>query len=77
MVLHCLSKGNGPFEGWDEFDYAVRTGEPSVEKIYGHDFWELLRRNPQANAAMNGAMRSASVAMTPAVTGAYSGANSP
>ena len=71
MVLHCLSKGNGPFEGWDALDYAVRSGEPSVDMIYGHDFWELLRRNPQANAAMNGAARSASVAMTPAVTAAY------
>src|SRR5262245_64577967 len=70
-VLHSLSKGNGPFEGWNELEYAVRTGEPSLEKIYGHDFWELLRRNPQANAALNEAMRSMSGAMTPAVTTAY------
>jgi hypothetical protein len=71
LVLHSLCKGNGPFEGWDELEYAVRTGGPSVEKVYGYGFWELLRRNPQASAAMNGAMRSASVAMTPAVTAAY------
>src|SRR5262245_66632203 len=70
-VLHSLSKGNGPFEGWNELEYAVRTGEPSLDKIYGHDFWELLRRNPQANAALNEAMRSMSGAMTPAVTTAY------
>jgi hypothetical protein len=70
-VLHSLSKGNGPFEAWDELAYAVRTGEPSLDKIYGHDFWELLRRNPQANEAMNEAMRSMSGAMTPAVTAAY------
>ena len=70
-VVHCLSKGSGPFEGWDELEYAVRTGGPSVEKTYGHDFWELLRCNPQASTAMNGALRSASVAMTPAVTAAY------
>jgi hypothetical protein len=70
-VVHCLSKSSGPFEGWNELEYAVRTCEPSVDKVYGHDFWELLRRNPQANAAMNGAMRSASVAMTPVVTAAY------
>ena len=49
----------------------MRTGEPSLDKIYGHDFWELLRRNPQANAAMNEAMRSMSGAMTVAVTAAY------
>jgi hypothetical protein len=71
LVLQNLSKGNGPFEAWEKLEYAVRTGGPSVEKVYGYDFWELLRRNPQASAATNGAMRSASVAMTPAVTAAY------
>jgi hypothetical protein len=71
LVVQSLSKGNGPFEAWGELEYAVETGGPSVEKSYGYDFWELLRRNPQASAATNGAMRSASVAMTPAVTAAY------
>lgn len=71
LVVHGLSKGSGPSEGWDELEYAVKTGGPSVRKTFGYDFWELLRRNPQASAAMNGAMRSASVAMTPAVTAAY------
>ena len=71
FVVHALSKGSGPSEAWDELDYSLKTGEPSVRKIYGYDFWKLLRRNSQASAAMNGAMRSASVAMTPAVTAAY------
>jgi hypothetical protein len=71
LVLQNLSKGNGPFEAWDELEYSVRTDMPSLDKIYGHDYWELLRRNPKANTANNGAMRSASVAMTPAVTAAY------
>jgi hypothetical protein len=71
LVLQCLSEGNGGFEGWNELEHAVRTGESSVDKIYGHGYWELLRRNAQANAAMNGAVRSASLAMTPAVTAAY------
>src|SRR5262245_36169660 len=66
-----LSKGNGPFEAWDELEYSVRADMPSVDKIYGHDYWAVLRRNPKANTANNGAMRSASVAMTPAVTAAY------
>jgi len=71
LVVQNLSKGNGPFEAWEKLEYAVRTGWPSVEKVYGYDFWELLRRNPQASAATNGAMRSTSAAMTPAVTAAY------
>src|SRR5262249_37947705 len=53
-VLHSLSKGNGPFEAWEELEYAVKTGEPSLDKIYGYDFWELLRRNPDAYEAMRG-----------------------
>ena len=71
MVLHCLCKGNGPFEAWVYLENAVRAGEPSLEKLYGYDFWEFLRCNPQANATMNAAVRSFSVAMTPAVTAAY------
>jgi hypothetical protein len=70
-VVHCLSKGSGPLEGWDALEYAVRTEMSSIEKVYGFDFWEVLRRNPQASEAMNGAMRSASAAMTPVVTAAY------
>ena len=34
-VFQNLSRGNGPLEGWDELEYAVKTGEPSLEKIYG------------------------------------------
>jgi hypothetical protein len=70
-VVHCLCKGSGPFEGWDELEYAVRNEMSSIEKVYGFDFWEVLQRNPQAGEAMNGAMRSASAAMTPVVTAAY------
>src|SRR5260370_36510726 len=70
-VVHCLSKGSGPFEGWDELEYAVRTEMSSIEKVYGFDFWEVLQRNPQAGEAMNGTMPSASAAMTPVVTAAY------
>jgi DNA-binding Lrp family transcriptional regulator len=70
-VMHCLSDGCGVFEAWNEFGYVIKTGNPSVDKLYGFDFWELLRRNPRANEAMNLAMRSASHDMTPAVTAAY------
>jgi O-methyltransferase domain/Dimerisation domain len=71
MVLHYLSRGNGTFDGWDELEYSVRTGMPSIDKIYGYDFWELCRRNPQADEAMNEGMRSLSELITPSVTAAY------
>ena len=54
LVLQNLSEGNGPFEAWDDLEYSVKTEMPSLDKIYGHDYWELLRRNPQANAANKG-----------------------
>ncbi|HTF67094.1 MAG TPA: methyltransferase dimerization domain-containing protein [Edaphobacter sp.] len=42
LVLQNLSRGNGAFEGWDELEYSVRTGEPSVDKIYGYDYWSFF-----------------------------------
>ncbi len=71
FILQSLVKGNGPFEGWNELEYVLKTGEPSLDKIYGCNFWEFLRRNPRASAVNNGTMRAASIAMTPTVTAAY------
>ena len=51
LVLQNLSERNGPFEAWDDLEYSVKTEMPSLDKMYGHDYWELLRRNPQANAS--------------------------
>lgn len=70
-VLHQLSKGNGCYEAWNEFEYAVMTGKNSFHKIYGCDFFEFLANHPEASEAMSGAMRSMSKAITPAVTSAY------
>jgi O-methyltransferase domain/Dimerisation domain len=70
-VMHCLSEGCGPFEAWNELGYVIKTGSPSIDKLYGFEYWEFLRRNPRASEAMNLAMRSASHDMTPAVTAAY------
>jgi hypothetical protein len=70
-IMHQLCKGNGCYEAWGEFEYTIRTGKSSVDKIYGYDFWEFLRHNSQANEAMNGAMLSLGKAMTPAITAAY------
>jgi hypothetical protein len=70
-ILHQLCRGNGCYEAWNEFEHTIMTGESSFHKIYGCDYFEFLRSNPQANEAMHGAMRSMSKAMTPAVTAAY------
>ncbi|WP_158944376.1 methyltransferase [Granulicella sp. S190] len=70
-ILHNLSQGDGVFEAWNEIDHSVRTEEASLHKIYGHDLWELYRRQPESNAHFNDAMRSVSETMTPTVTAAY------
>lgn len=71
VVLCNLSRGNLLYDGWDEFDYSLKTGKPAFDKVYGYDFWEGNRRNPEASAVFNEQMRSVSTAMTPAVTAAY------
>ncbi|MCG1018516.1 MULTISPECIES: methyltransferase [Burkholderiaceae] len=71
VVLSSLSKGNGLFDGWDELGYAMKTGTPSLNKLYGHDFWELCKREPKVNALFNEMMRSLTHDMTPAITSAY------
>jgi hypothetical protein len=34
-VLHQLSKGNGCYEAWNEFEHTIMTGESSINNIYG------------------------------------------
>ena len=70
-VLHQLCRGNGCYEAWNEFEHTIMTGESSINKIYGCDFFEFLLSNPQANEAMYRAMRSMSNSITPAITAAY------
>jgi hypothetical protein len=71
VVLSSLSKGNGLFDGWNDLEHAMETGTPSLNKFYGHDFWELCKRNPKVNALFNETMRSLTHDMTPAITSAY------
>jgi O-methyltransferase domain/Dimerisation domain len=71
FLMHCLSEGQGIFEAWNQLDYSVRTEEAAVQKIYGYDIWEHLRRKPESNAYFNEAMRAGTGAITPAVTAAY------
>jgi hypothetical protein len=54
LAVQNLSKGNGPFEAWDELEYSVRTEMPSLDKIYGHDYWELFPFRAQGDFSQRG-----------------------
>lgn len=71
LILHQICRGHGCYEAWHELEYTIMTGENSIRRIYGCDFFEFLGNNPQANEAMNGAMRSISNGITPSITTAY------
>jgi hypothetical protein len=71
LILSTMSKGNGQFEAWAELEHAVRTGTPSLAKVFGYDLWELGKREPKARALFDESMKSASEAITPAATAAY------
>jgi hypothetical protein len=71
LVLSSFARGNGQFEGWSDLEHSVRTGTPSIDKVFGVDFWEFGRQHAEAGILFNDSVRGASEAMTPAVTAAF------
>jgi O-methyltransferase domain len=57
--------------GWAELEYSVRTGKPTLQKIYGKPAFELFRENPDMAEVFNDAMTEMSMMDSPAVAGAY------
>jgi hypothetical protein len=66
-----LSAGGGMYEAWGELGGSVQTGEKAFDRIYGYNFWEFCRRNPEAGARFNEAMDGVRMAASPLVTRAY------
>jgi hypothetical protein len=58
--------------GWAELEYSVRTGQPTLQKIYGKPAFELFRESPDIAEIFNQAMTEMSMMDSPAVAGAYS-----
>ncbi|WP_322012391.1 methyltransferase [Paraburkholderia sp. J12] len=71
LILSALSAGNGQFEGWSKFEYAIQTGTPAFDKVHGCNFWEYGKRNPVAGRLFDDFMRSVSETMTSAITEAF------
>jgi O-methyltransferase domain/Dimerisation domain len=68
LVLSHLQSGNGQFEAWTRLEYSVKTGQASLEEVYGCNFSEFARRNPEASAHLDESMRAASESMTAEAT---------
>ncbi len=58
--------------GWAELEYAVRTGQPTLQKIYGKPAFELFSDHPDWAEVFNRAMTEMSMLDSPAVAAAYS-----
>ena len=66
-----LSTGGGMYEAWAGLGGSIRTGNKAFDQIYGYDFWEFCRRNPEAGKVFNEAMSEARRGTSPAVTSSY------
>jgi hypothetical protein len=66
-----LSVGGGMYEAWAGLGGNIRTGNKAFDQIYGYDFWEFCRRNPEAGRVFNAAMSEVRKGTSPAVTRSY------
>lgn len=56
---------------WTRLADAVRTGEPNPPKVFGKDFFDYLRDDPEFAEIFNSAMTSTSSVLEAAVVAAY------
>jgi hypothetical protein len=57
--------------GWAELEYSVRTGKPTLEKLYGKPAFELFPDYPEWAGIFHNAMTEMSMLDSPAVAEAY------
>jgi hypothetical protein len=71
VVRAVLSPGHGEYDAWAGLEHSVRTGEPAFDHLYGYDFWEFLKRNPDKHSIYNEGQQAASGMFVASVVGAY------
>jgi hypothetical protein len=71
LIRNTCCVGDGSYEGWGGLLSSVQTGKTAFDQIYGHGYWEFLRRNPRQAASFNEMMRGVTAQVTPAVTAAH------
>jgi hypothetical protein len=63
--------GKSQWEGWENLEYSVRTGQSGTEKALGMSSWEYRAKNPDVTAIFDRAMTSISRTSAAAVVEAY------
>ncbi|MCE5290679.1 MAG: acetylserotonin O-methyltransferase [Nocardiaceae bacterium] len=56
---------------WGELTYAIQTGKPSADKVYGKPMWEYLSDNPEFETVFNNAMTALTKLDWPTVAAVY------
>jgi hypothetical protein len=69
-IRSLFSVGEGEYEAWAGLLGSIQTGRIAFDQIYGCNFWEFLRRNPDKATIFNESMRSLSSPGAPVVTAA-------
>jgi len=62
--MHAIVRTFGDptmLSAWRELDTAIRTGQPTFEKVYGTSFFSYLSANPELSEQFNSAMRQGTV----------------
>jgi len=59
------------FLAWGDLANGVRSGEVPFERVHGEQFFDYLRRNPEANAKFAAWMTQSTAVANDAIVGAY------
>jgi O-methyltransferase domain len=57
----CMFGDPAMLSAWRELETAIRTGEPTFDKVYGTSFFDYLSANPELSEQFNAAMRQGTV----------------
>jgi O-methyltransferase domain/Dimerisation domain len=71
ILLATSTPSHGQFEAWTGLLDSVKTGTVAFDRIYGHDFWEFLKRNPAEAELFNDSMAAGRSRTAAAVATAY------
>ncbi|HAO48443.1 MAG TPA: methyltransferase [Runella sp.] len=62
---------NTQFKTWGRFDYAVKTGQPAFDEVFGMPYFDFIGINPKEAKTFNDAMTGMSIGSSMAVLDAY------
>jgi len=70
MRAQAIYSGEESYRAWGEFTYAVMTGAPAYDHVYGAPHIDHLAQHPESSATFNRAMSDSSRRAASAIVGA-------